>query len=333
MVFVAPSSTLQLPTQGFDRRGPGNGLPPVSGLERRQTCALVFFSPAWQPCSPALFLALPSWAVTTSCGGGPGSERGTATVTCGYTGDAQTWTVPQGVTSASFDVQGAQGGNGGGNGGRAIDTLHLTPGTVVNVFVGGEGDNGGFNGGGSSGASVGGGASDIRIGGTALSDRVLIAGGEAAAPWPGSGGGGGGLTGEDGTIGGGGATGGAGGNQDGRAVAASSERWRRRQRWWWRRRLLGRRGRRDGRGRRRRRSGFGSADVTFTTGYLDRRRPGRDHVHRQRPCQQWRAGKRRQLHRRPQQQQLELASERSVGPCMRVRPATAKIQGCVGHII
>ena len=81
-----------------------------------------------------------------------------------------------------FDVQGAQGGNGGGNGGRAIDTLHVTPGTVVNVFVGGDGDNGGFNGGGNGGASFGGGASDIRLGGTALSARVLIAGGGGGGP-------------------------------------------------------------------------------------------------------------------------------------------------------
>ena len=162
-----------------------------------------------------LILALPSWASTTSCGAAVVSSH-TATVTCAYTGDAQTWTVPQGVRSATFDVQGAQGGDGGstgGNGGRAVDTLHVTPGDVVNVFVGGDGANGGFNGGGIGGASTGGGASDIRIGGTDLSDRVLIAGGGGGgglSPGPaGPGGGGGGLTGESG------AGGAAGGNQDG----------------------------------------------------------------------------------------------------------------------
>jgi hypothetical protein len=167
-----------------------------------------------------LFLALPSWAVTTPCGA-PVVSAGTATVTCVYTGDAQTWTVPQGVTSASFDVQGAQGGDSGGNGGRAIDTLHVTPGTVVNVFVGGEGDNGGFNGGGSS-AQRRQGASDIRIGSTALSDRVLIAGGGAAAPSAPAAAAAARPTGEDGTLGGG-ARGRRRRARTARAVAASSE--------------------------------------------------------------------------------------------------------------
>src|SRR5436190_5794064 len=52
---------------------------------------------------------------------------GLATVTCtfSYTGGSQTWTPPPGVTSASFDVEGAQGGAGnstGGDGGRAVAT-------------------------------------------------------------------------------------------------------------------------------------------------------------------------------------------------------------------
>lgn len=39
-----------------------------------------------------------------------------STLTCsfGYTGGAQTWTVPSDVTTATFDVEGAQGGFGGG---------------------------------------------------------------------------------------------------------------------------------------------------------------------------------------------------------------------------
>ena len=48
---------------------------------------------------------------------------GLATVTCtfSYTGGSQTWTPPPGVTSATFDVQGAQGGNAtGGKGGRRL---------------------------------------------------------------------------------------------------------------------------------------------------------------------------------------------------------------------
>jgi hypothetical protein len=139
-------------------------------------------------------------------------------VTCTYTGDAQTWTVPQGVTSASFDVEGAQGGSNlatGGNGGRAADTLAVTPGAVVNVFVGGAGGNGGFNGGGVGGASTGGGASDIRIGGTTVNDRVLIAGGGGGGglSMGGSGGAGGGSSGGDGSLGSN-AGGGAGGTQN-----------------------------------------------------------------------------------------------------------------------
>src|ERR1700730_2802343 len=34
-----------------------------------------------------------------------------ATVTCNYTGGMQTWTVPAGIVSATFDVFGAQGGS------------------------------------------------------------------------------------------------------------------------------------------------------------------------------------------------------------------------------
>src|SRR5947209_1700109 len=45
----------------------------------------------------------------TPCGA-PSFSGTTATVTCGYTGTLQTWTVPAGITVASFDVKGAQGG-------------------------------------------------------------------------------------------------------------------------------------------------------------------------------------------------------------------------------
>lgn len=50
------------------------------------------------------------------------------TETFSYTGAAQTWTVPYGVTSAQFDLFGAQGrGTGfpflGGEGGEGIATM------------------------------------------------------------------------------------------------------------------------------------------------------------------------------------------------------------------
>ncbi|HTE63500.1 MAG TPA: hypothetical protein VK631_24300, partial [Solirubrobacteraceae bacterium] len=119
-------------------------------------------------------------AAAPECGS-PVVAGTTATVTCSYTGAAQQWTVPAGVTSATFDVFGAQGGGYvtfgvlGGLGGRAVASLNVTPGEVLEVYVGGTS---GFGGGGDpgsmcvpdpSGGSVcvevgfeGGGASDVR---------------------------------------------------------------------------------------------------------------------------------------------------------------------------
>jgi hypothetical protein len=105
-----------------------------------------------------------------------------------YTGSAQTFTVPAGVTSLTIDAYGAQGSNysyaSGGQGGRVQGTLAVTPGDVLNIYVGGQS---GFNGGGIGGYGAytsgvsGGGATDIRIGGTSLSDRVIVAGGGGGA--------------------------------------------------------------------------------------------------------------------------------------------------------
>ena len=124
------------------------------------------------------------------------------TQTFNYTGGQQTWTVPGGVFSVSFDVRGAQGGtnlwNNGGKGGKVTGTLAVTPGQVLNVYVGqqpgsggcctGVWGPGGWNGGGSGygwsngqEARGGGGASDIRIGGTTLNNRVVVAGGGGGA--------------------------------------------------------------------------------------------------------------------------------------------------------
>ncbi|MCF8449186.1 MAG: hypothetical protein K9G49_04875, partial [Taibaiella sp.] len=117
------------------------------------------------------------------------------TTTFNYTGSVQTYTVPSGVTSLLVDIQGAAGGASywgglGGAGGRVQCQLTVTPGSVLNLYVGGKGANGqsfcatgagGFNGGASNGgkyySASGGGASDIRIGGTSLSDRKIVAGG------------------------------------------------------------------------------------------------------------------------------------------------------------
>jgi hypothetical protein len=122
-----------------------------------------------------------------------------------YTGAAQTWTVPAGVTEATFALAGAGGGQvrdssgswEGGAGARVTATLPVTPGQVITVMVGGAGGSaqclgqevggaGGFNGGGAGGdggcaGGGGGGASDVRIGGTDLAHRVLVAGGGGGA--------------------------------------------------------------------------------------------------------------------------------------------------------
>jgi len=157
-----------------------------------------------------------------------------------FTGGIQTFTVPCGVTSIVIETWGAEGGAGatggnsstggiGGLGGYASGTMAVTPGDVLNVFVGGQGatPTGGFNGGGNGGstnAGGGGGATDIRVGGTAESDRVLVAGGgggggragcETSAVAGGNGGvGGGGVgaNGSDAPTSGGVAGGGFGGN-------------------------------------------------------------------------------------------------------------------------
>jgi hypothetical protein len=115
-----------------------------------------------------------------------------------FTASVQTFTVPAGVTSISVDAYGASGttsipGYGGndylGKGGRVQTNLTVTPGDVLNIYVGGtfnftgsasQNNMGGWNGGGNEGAYggfAGGGATDIRIGGTSLSDRVIVSGG------------------------------------------------------------------------------------------------------------------------------------------------------------
>ncbi len=113
------------------------------------------------------------------------------TATFNYTGSPQTWTVPPCVYSIQVDVRGAKGGgSNGGNGARVLATFSVTPGQLLNIYVGGTGTcgntSGGWNGGGTGYASNdgtvawnscgGGGASDIRIGGTALTNRVVVAG-------------------------------------------------------------------------------------------------------------------------------------------------------------
>ena len=86
------------------------------------------------------------------------SSSGSTSTTFSYTGSAQTWTAPSGVSSITFDVQGAQGGDAdragytgaqyGGFGGRVQGTLSVTAGNTYQIYVGGKGGHntyGGWN--------------------------------------------------------------------------------------------------------------------------------------------------------------------------------------------
>ena len=157
------------------------------------------------------------------------AAAGADTQTFNYTGAAQNFTVPAGVTELTVDAYGGAGGNSatgttpdgglGGLGGRATATIPVIPGEALEVNVGGGGADGtpgssagGFNGGGdvsgclgADNAGTGGGASDLRrdtdgAGGCELDERLVVAGG------------GGGGDNSDATGGsGGGASGGPGG--------------------------------------------------------------------------------------------------------------------------
>ncbi len=148
------------------------------------------------------------------------SNAGPTTAIISYTGALQKWVVPPGVTALDFDILGGGGGGDNhsgapipGKGGRVTGTLTVTPGQLLNLYVGGKGGDGtatgavgGFNGGGDAtfyffgSGGAGGGASDIRIGGTSLANRKIVAGGGAGNGWdsPGAfaGGHGGGTTGQ-----------------------------------------------------------------------------------------------------------------------------------------
>ena len=144
----------------------------------------------------------------------------------GFTGASELFQVPAGVYAITVDAYGARGGAGaddgelvplGGLGGRATAVVCVTPGEILQVNVGGAGEDagpsgdalgagddltadrvpaiagdvgvqavGGFNGGGdapntSTPSGAGGGATDIRRGAFALSDRLVVAGGGGGA--------------------------------------------------------------------------------------------------------------------------------------------------------
>ncbi len=125
-----------------------------------------------------------------------------------YTGAAQTFTVPCGVTSVTLSVWGAQGGGAGngGLGGYATGNLAVSFGEQLYVYVGQAGGGSGTPetfGGGGNGAQYdrggGGGASDVRVGGNGIGNRVIVAGGGGGANAGATGGYGGGLVGGNGS--------------------------------------------------------------------------------------------------------------------------------------
>jgi len=145
----------------------------------------------------------------------------TGTRTFSYTGAAESFTVPECVTTITADAYGAQGGNGtyynGGLGGRVQATVTVVPNTSLSIRVGGAGGGPcpggglpGFNGGGpgscnaGSDSGNGGGATDVRVTPFGIGNRIVVAGAGGGAGFncgvasgqPDHGGAGGGLTGQ-----------------------------------------------------------------------------------------------------------------------------------------
>jgi len=194
-------------------------------------------------------MALAVAAMLTVLAGPASADSCTAgTCTATFGPGTATWTVPAGLTSAMFTVDGAQGGSSssgvaaGGLGGEVSATLRdLTANEQMTVTVGRAGgvNAGGSNGGGgvANGAGGGGGFSSVADGSGTL---LLVAGGgggggtggssPSGEPVPGGAGGAGGLQGTNGGDGavlggsvdydleaGGGASGGNGGSGGGGA--------------------------------------------------------------------------------------------------------------------
>ncbi|KXF51235.1 hypothetical protein AXA44_16395 [Rhodococcus sp. SC4] len=165
--------------------------------------------------APSVAVAAPA-ALPAGCVQGAGTQ---VTCTFTFTGSAQSFTVPEGITSLAVTATGGRGGNSedilGGAAAVATGQLTVAAGDALYIQVGGNGGDGtgqaGYNGGGGggTGASGGGGASDVRTGTGELADRQLVAagGGGAGDTYIG---GAGNLMGPDGQAGGGGGGGGGG---------------------------------------------------------------------------------------------------------------------------
>lgn len=108
--------------------------------------------------------------------------------TYNYTGSVQFYTVPSCVTAVTITALGAKGGGAnGGNGASVTGTIAVTPGQILEVYVGGMGlcPGVGYNGGGNgttannaaNASCGGGGASDVRVAPYALNNRIIVAAG------------------------------------------------------------------------------------------------------------------------------------------------------------
>ncbi len=75
-----------------------------------------------------------------SCGDCIDANMASGQVTFEYSGQIDTWTVPEGVTAVRIEARGAQGGGNGGRGAIMAGTVDVTPGDVLNILVGQEGE-------------------------------------------------------------------------------------------------------------------------------------------------------------------------------------------------
>ena len=116
----------------------------------------------------ALSLAGGEAADAATLCGAPVVSKDAFVVSCGYTGETETFTVPAGVSSLTLDVKGAQGGATGlfpgGEGGEETGTIAVTEGETLTILAGGlgsepedsAGGHGGFGGGGTGGPGASG---------------------------------------------------------------------------------------------------------------------------------------------------------------------------------
>src|SRR5215218_6262630 len=111
------------------------------------------FAPARKTILGLVLVGSPVFAVSATHAAPSGGCVVGVTTTCtfSYTGAAEAWVVPAGVTSAVFDVYGAAGGNlapdgvpggSGGKGGHVQATVALAAGATLNMRVGGAGQDG-----------------------------------------------------------------------------------------------------------------------------------------------------------------------------------------------